>query len=272
MESATGKSRQFPAVTVASVLLLLCIYPGQLLITQWLPAASGFVQVNPSLIFLDIPIPLPVSIDLLLVMGMFLILYPLVIIFYPSQSGMPSWQLAFQRLQHVVMGFMALICCMLLGGLIYYLVHEYLSEDLRNGINSLGINADIHLSHFGFDTIHLRGSMILLVCFIIGITICIFKIKKDPAKQQAGRLTREQRMTPYKRMMQEKRTMQKAVVKKETHKTTIKNNTLETEKSPQTGSLAELTIKSSRIMKQQVCYNPPVNSLKPVAVAYMPLG
>lgn len=271
MDSATGKNRQFPAVTVAVVLILLCIYPGQLLTTQWFPAASGFVQVNPSLIFLDIPIPLPVTIDLLLVMGLFLILYPLVIVFYPSQSGIPSWQQAIQRVQHVVVGFMALLCCMLLGGFIYYLVQDHLSEDVRNGINSLGINADIHLSYFGFDTIHLRGSLILLVCFIIGITICIFKIKKEPGKQKAGRLTREQRMTPYKRMMQEKRVLQKPTAKQDTHTTTVKNNARETGKKWQSAHPDGLTAQHNRKVHQHICYNQPVSSLKPVAVAYMPL-
>lgn len=258
----TGKSRQFPAVTVAVVLFLLCIYPGQFWATKFFPAVAGLVQINPSLIFLDIPIQLQVTINLILVGGIFFFIYPLVVLLYPSRPGLPSWRQAVQRVRNVFAGFITLLCCMLAGGLIYYLVQEQLPENVRNGINSLGINADLHFPYLGLGTIHLRGSLILLVCFIIGITICIRKIRKEPGKQKTARLTREQRMTPYQRMMQEKRMVQKAGLKQQTHKA---------EKSWQPVYPDEMTMRPEKNVRPHLCYHQPVNSLTPVAVNFMPL-
>jgi hypothetical protein len=248
MDVHPGQQRPFPAVVIVSVLFLLCIIPGQLLINTLFPEMFGHVGINPSLVILDIPNPLPVTIDLILAPGLFLLIYPLVILFYPSRPGISSWRQAIQRVRSVFAGLFALLFCMLSGGWIYYLTQDYLPRNVRNGINSFGINADIYLPYPGYDTIHLRGSMILLVSFVIGLSICIRKIRKEPAMRKAGRLTREQRMTPYERMIQEKRMKEKQMMQKvqTTQKAGIKND------------------------RQGFCRNHPVMTFEPEAVNYMP--
>ena len=231
----TGRQRRFPAVAIAAILFLLCIIPGQALIANLCPGISGLAGINPSLVFLDIPAYLPITIDLILVPGLFLLLYSFVTLFYPSRPGISVGRQAVQRVGAIIAGLFALLFCMLSGALVYYLLKDYLPARVRNGIDSFGINADIHLPYPGYETIHLRGSAVLLVCFVIGMSICIRKLRKEPGSQKATKLTREQRMTPYERMLQEKRTKEKQT----------------------TGP--------------HLCHSEPVMAFRPEAVAYMPI-
>jgi hypothetical protein len=259
MDIGIGKQRHFPAVAISAVLFLLCIFLGQFWVIKQFPATSGIVQIKPSLVFLDIPIEAPFSIDLLLVTGLFLLIYPLVILFYPSRPGIASWRQAILRARNAFVGLFALLFCMLAGGYIYYLVKDQLPLQVRNGIDSMGINADIHLPYRGFENIPLRGSLVLFVCFVIGLIICIRKIRKEPGTQ-ASRLTREQRMTPYERMIQEKRMMGKA-----------EKNGYNADKIPQ--PVYPKTVINRLVSNDhpQVCYHQPVFTFTPVAVRYMPM-
>jgi hypothetical protein len=127
MDIGIGKQRHFPAVAISAVLFLLCIFLGQFWVTKLFPATSGLVQIKPSLVFMDIPIAAPFNIDLLLVTGLFLLIYPLVILFYPSRPGIPSWRQAILRARNAFVGLFALLFWMLTGGYIYYLVKDQLS-------------------------------------------------------------------------------------------------------------------------------------------------
>lgn len=255
MDIDTGKKRRFPALAISAVIFLLCI-PGQFWATKWFPNLSGLALINPSLVFLHIPTPLPFTIDLILLPGLFLLIYPVVVLLCTSRPRQ-----AIQRARNAFVGFFALLFCMLSGGYVYYLLQDQLSPRIRNGIDSLGINADLHLSYPGLETIHLRGSMVLLVCFIIGLIICIRKIRKEPA-MLAARLTREQRMTPYDRMIQEKRMMLKSGMK-------IKEQ--QADKGWQPVYPAAMTNRPDWNVHQRLCYNQPVITFTPVAVAYMPM-
>lgn len=262
MDIDTGKRRQFPAVAISAVLILLCIVPGQFWASKTFPAVSGLVQINPSLIFLDIPTPLPFTIDLVLVLGLFLLIYPLVILLYPSRPGIPSWRQAIVRARNAFAGLLAVLFFVLSGGWIYYLVKDQLPINVRNGIDSMGINADIHLAYPGLEAIPLRGSLVLFICFLIGITIFIRKIRKEPGMRKAGRLTREQRMTPYERMIREKRMIQKDG---------MKNNGLNTEKSWQPVYPNVVATRPGWNDQSRLCYSQPVFTFTPIAVRYMPL-
>ncbi|THU30208.1 hypothetical protein FAM09_30365 [Niastella caeni] len=257
MNTHAGRQRRFPAVAIVVVLFILCIVPGQFWITKQFPAISGLVQINPSLIFLDIPIHIPVAIDLILAPALFLLMYPLVILFFPSRRQM------LQRVRAAFTGFFILLCCVLLGGLIYYLVQDHLSMQVKNGINSLGIIADIHLSYPGHETIYLRGSLVLFVCFVIGLFICIRKIRKEPA----GQLTREQRMTPYERMLQEKRMKEKQMMQ-ETRKFQQEDKH-QADKSRKPDIMEQKTIVGGRHVSG-LCSSQPVMTIRPEAVYYMP--
>jgi len=136
----------------------------------------------------------------------------------------------------------------LAGGLIYYLVQHRLTTQVLTGINSMGINADIHLPYAGYETINLRGSLIVFVCFMTGLFIFLRKIRKAPVEG----LTREQRMTPYERMLQERR-MQMPPQQK--------NVMME---KPQ------VIIKAEPNRQAGLCYCQPVIRFKPEALYYMP--
>jgi hypothetical protein len=261
MDIDTGKKRQFPALVITTLLFLLCIIQGQFWAAKFFPAISGLVQIKPSLVFVEIPIQLPFNIDLVLVLCLFFVIYPFLILLYPSRTGIPSWRQAIQRVRNVFVGLFALLFCMLAGAWIYYLIQDKLSMPVRNGIDSMGINADIHLAYRGFETIHLRGSLVLFVCFIIGLIICIRKIRKEPG-MQAGRLTREQRMTPYERMIAEKRMIHKTGINKKEHNAA---------KSWQPVYPGAVTSQSGWSSQPRVCDNQPVFTFTPVAVRYMPM-
>jgi hypothetical protein len=243
MDVLHGKQRQFPAIATVLVLLVLCIIPGQLLVTKQFPAIAGRVQISPSVVFLDIPVRLPLDIDMIVAPALFFLIYPLVIVFSPSRRHM------LQRVKAAFAGLFILLCCVLAGGLIYYLVQDRLTTQVLTGINSIGINADIHLPYPGHETIYLRGSLIVLVCFMIGLFILIRKLRKAPVEG----LTREQRMTPYERMLQERR-MQ--------------------EKQPQKNVIIEkptVTIQTDPNRRSGLCYCHPVIRLRPEALYYMPV-
>jgi hypothetical protein len=264
MDMHAGQQRRFPAVAIVVVLFILCIIPGQAWIAKQFPAISGLAQIKPTLVFLDIPTELPITIDLILVPVMFLLIYTVVILFYPVRPGILSLRQTLHRVRSAMAGLFALLCCMLAGGLTYYLVQGYLSNQVRNGINTLGLTADIHLAYPGYETIHLQGSMILLVCFFIGLVICIRKIRKEP---KAG-LTREQRMTPYERMLQEKR-MQKKHGMQETQ--TIQKEEPKVYNAWKPANVHLETIQPAYHAQSRVCNSHPIASLKPLAVNYMPM-
>ena len=73
---------------------------------------------------------------------------------------------------------------MLAGGGIYYLLEEYLSRQVRNGIDSFGIRADIVLPYPFEDTVHLQGSMIMLIFCIIGWRLLVKKAVLRPVAER----------------------------------------------------------------------------------------
>ncbi|HEY8897483.1 MAG TPA: hypothetical protein VIM79_21810 [Niastella sp.] len=256
MDIHTEQQRRFPAVALVIVLFTLCIIPGQFYITKLFPAIAGLVQMKPSLVFLDIPIQLPVTIDMILVPALFLLVYPVVILFFPSRRQM------LYRVRAAFTGLFVLLICMIAGGVIYYFAQDHLSQSVRNGINSMGMIADIHLPYRGYETIPVRGSLVIMVCFIIGMFIFIRKLRKEPAAQ----LTREQRMTPYERMLQERR-MNKKQMTQETR--TIHRNEFNHETNH--ADLIRQPIQARTNGQSGLCYSQPVMRLKPEALYYMPV-
>jgi len=265
MDSHTGQHQRFPAVIMVAVLFVLCIIPGQFYLAKQFPDISGLVQIKPSLVFLDIPTPLPFNIDLILAPALFMLVYPLVLLFFPGRGAIGH------RLRAAFTGFVALLFCMLAGGLIYYLVQDQLPANVKNGINSMGINADIHIPFAGFETINLRGSLILFICFNIGLFILVRKIRKQPAAQ----LTREQRMTPYQRMLREKRMQQKQTMEParkmqtEDYNDAAYNNA-NLYKSFKPKGLGSEAVQHGYQGQSHVCWCQPVMSIKPEAIYYMP--
>src|SRR5436309_12628917 len=129
MDIYTSEQRRFPAAVTVVVLFILCVIAGQFWITKLYPSISGLVQINPIVVFLDIPVHLPIAIDLIVAPCLFLLIYPVVLLFYPPQR-----RRTIQRVRAAFTGLFVLLCCMLSGGLIYYLVQDHLSVQVRNGI------------------------------------------------------------------------------------------------------------------------------------------
>ena len=268
MEIHTGQQRPFPALVIVSALVLLCLFLGQYWIANLVPGISGLARIDPSLTILDIPVRIPVTVDLILVPGLFILSYLVVILLYPSRSGMSSWREAIQRVGGVFAGVFALLICVASGALISYLVRDHLPKSIRNGIDSLAINADIHLPYAGYEAIHLRGNVIILACFIIGTAICIRQIKRAPGTRKVVRLTREQQMTPYERMLREKRELekQKAVKARTTTPARPKQGT--SRKAP---GLKPGPVRPDGKKLPALCRNHPVLTIEPEAVSYMPM-
>lgn len=276
--------RPLPVVTIVAVLLLLCIFPGQYWVTSRFPEISGLIRIDPSVVILDIPNPLPVPIDLILVPALFFLIYPVIILLYPSRTGTPSWREALLRARSVFAGLLVLLLCTLSGGLLYYLAQDYLPRNVRNGINSFGINADIYLPYPGYETIRLRGSMVLGVCVVIGLSIFIRKIRREPGIKKTAPLTREQRMTPYERMMREKRMQEKQMREERAQIEQARKEQLRrvgsagkiqtaTRNPPpaRTGDgMEQVTSRPVQYGLSRLCRNQPVMIFEPEAVNYRP--
>jgi len=169
MQSPVVPKRSFRAVLV---LLLLSILVDQCCIAKLAPWSSNLIGIN------FIPVVLGIPVNLELTLGLF----PILVVF----AGLYSLWLAAERRKaevsfshyrvrikfwKVLVGILAIPCSMLLGGILYNLVHDYLPKDLRNGIESIGLNADVYVLGRGGEAMHLNGSLVLLGCLFAGIYI-----------------------------------------------------------------------------------------------------
>jgi len=169
MNTYSGRKRP---QTILLVLLVLAILLDRTLIAGLFPWAQGLAGVNPIIVFFDIPVQLPVIFDLP-VAGIFFIFYWILLLSYPTQYGAGNWQEIRKRTWRIFTGALAILLCLAVGGGIYYLCSGLMSREVRNGIESFGIQADIYTPIPDHEIIHLRGGMILLVCLLIGIRIFI---------------------------------------------------------------------------------------------------
>jgi len=273
------KERPFPALVIASLLFLACLYPGQYLISGLVPGISGQATINPSLIVFDIPIHLPVTIDVILVTALFFLVYACVILVFPSGRGGTTWRQTFPRLGAVMAGSFFFLFAAASGGFISYFVHDRLPRNVRNGIDSLGIAADVSLPFS--KTLHLPGNVITLLGLIIGFAIVVARITSTPGKRKTAPLTREQRMTPYERMQKEKK-QQSAATPKNSNREAIKQSSkpasglrqdpvgqTSTKQAPPKSSTRPGNTKPNDA--RPLCQSQPLHTLEPEAVAYMPM-
>jgi hypothetical protein len=164
---------------LVALLLLISILLEQYLLVRLLPWLSDLGGVQPMIVFLDIPLRLPV-IDWIPVGILFLFFYLVVIAPELSRhrqywqqhtslhSSPPPITSLGQKGWAVFTGWWLMLICMAAGGGLYYLVEDQLPKQVRNGIDSFGIRADISIPWPGEDIIHLHGGMIMLISFLIG--------------------------------------------------------------------------------------------------------
>ena len=164
---------------LVALLLLISVLLEQYWLVRFLPWLSASGGVQPMIIFLDIPLRLPV-IDWIPVGILFLFFYLVVVSPELSRqreywqqhpplhsSPSPVTSLA-QKGWAVFAGWWLMLFCLAAGGGLYYLLEDQLPKQVRNGIDSFGIRADISIPYPGEGIIHLHGGMIMLISFLIG--------------------------------------------------------------------------------------------------------
>jgi hypothetical protein len=82
---------------------------------------------------------------------------------------------AFSRGWAILGRWWLLLIFLLIGGGIYAALSGFLPKEVRNGIDSFGVRADLTLPYPSGETVHLHGSMIMLVFFILGWRLLINK-------------------------------------------------------------------------------------------------
>jgi hypothetical protein len=160
------------------ILLLISILLEQAVagLCPWLSQLGG---VRPMIVFLDIPLEAPVTIDWLPVGFIFILFYAVVSLPRGEGAGNPAGNGngagTFGRGWAILGRWWLLLIFLLIGGGIYYGLSGFLPKTIRNGIDSFGMRADLILPYPSGETVHLQGSMILLVFFILGWRLLINK-------------------------------------------------------------------------------------------------
>ncbi len=176
---ALPPARQRGSFLLVALLLLIAVLLEQFWLVRFLPWLSNFGGVQPSIVFLDIPLRLPM-IDWIPVGLLFLFLYLVVISpelsrqrqywqAHPALHSSPSPSSLGQKGWSVFTGWWLMLIFLTAGGGLYYLVEDDLPKQVRNGIDSFGIRADISIPWPGEGLIHLHGGMIMLITFLIGV-------------------------------------------------------------------------------------------------------
>ena len=171
------------------MLLLVSVLLEQYAIAPFLPWMGELGSFRPMLVFLDIPLELP-RIDWLPVSLLFAVGYSIAIA--PELSRIGQRGALRKKVWQALTGWCFLLLLLLAGGGIYYLAQDYLPKQIGNGIDSFGLRADITLPWPYENLIHLHGSMLLLVFFLIGTLV----LSRRTAIPAAGEPIAESIATP----------------------------------------------------------------------------
>jgi len=166
--------RAFRPVPIA---LFVAIVVDQCWIAPLAPELSRAAGFSPGIVFLDCPVGLPFPCGLTTLV-LFLPLSALLMRMHSAQGEDRSWRQIKRKLRVAVSALSLLPFSIIIGGIIYFFAYDHLPRHFRNAIDSFGINADIYSFLPGHERIHLRGSMLMLTCFFIGLYFCKRKIRK----------------------------------------------------------------------------------------------
>ena len=169
-----------PSARRGTILLVVILLLISILLEQAIagifPLLGQLGGVRPMIVFLDIPLGTPVKIDWLPVGFIFMIFYSVVGIHREENRDNGAGRSGtFSRGWAVLGRWWLLLILMLSGGGIYYGVSGFLPKEIRKGIESFGMRADLTLPYPSGETIHLNGSMIMLVFFVLGWRLLISK-------------------------------------------------------------------------------------------------
>jgi hypothetical protein len=127
------------------------------------------------IVFLDIPVPAPVPIDWIPVGLIFIFFYAIVYLPRGTRRDAAMKREMQKKLWGLLTRWCLLLVCILAGGGLFYELSDYLPKQVRNGIDSFGIRADLVLPYPSDERVHLQGSMIILVFCIIGWRLLVKK-------------------------------------------------------------------------------------------------
>ena len=174
-----------------AILLLISIGLEQCCIVRLMPWLSDLGAVQPMFVFLDIPVRTPVPIDWIPVGFIFIFFYSIVCLPQRSQRDATMKRELRSKLWGLLNRWWLLLICILIPGALYNEFSDYLPKQVRNGIDSFGIRADLILPYPSDERVHLQGSMIMLVFCIIGWRLLIKKAEM-PVPQRVPRQTPQQ--------------------------------------------------------------------------------
>lgn len=166
MPADHGRAR--PLLIVLGLLAISMLLDRYLVsvLCPWMPSLGG---TSLMVVFLDIPVALPL-IDPLPVAVLFSLFYSMI----PARQAGPEEG----RLSSIWGGVIILACWMAAGALLYHFVEGFLPREVRKGIDSFGINADINTPFSEYSILHLRGGFILFACFILGGRTLLKRIRR----------------------------------------------------------------------------------------------
>ncbi len=150
------------------MLLLVSVLLEQYTIAPLFPWIGQLGSFRPMLVFLDIPLELP-RIDWLPVSILFAVGYSVAIA--PELSRIGQRATLRKKVWQALTGWWFLLLLLVAGGGSFYFIQGYLPKQVGNGIDSFGLRADITFPWPSENLIHLHGSMVLLVFFMIGTFI-----------------------------------------------------------------------------------------------------
>ncbi len=216
MHIDTGQKKH---LTIVISILLAATLLDQFLISKIIPWLSGLLSINPILVILGVPVSLPVTFGLIPVFAFFMFFYSIAIAPYHFLHDPAAKEHARKKFRKVVSGVFAIPFCILLSGLIYAVMHDWLPKNLRNAFESMGLNADLHTYLPADTTIHFKGSIFILTGFFCGIYIFMKKIKtvsemgnymqpkpETPLEvvKENKKLLQQQPIMPYKNVLHKK--------------------------------------------------------------------
>lgn len=172
---------------LVGILLTIAVLLEQYFIARLLPEIGQLGGLRPMIVFLDIPLPLP-NIDWIPVGLLFLFFYGMVISPDLANRGQAPGRLLRKKLWSALMGWWLLLICILAGGGLYAVVQDWLPRQVRNGIDSFGVRADITLPYPSGELVHLHGSMLLLLLTGLGIRLLLKHTALPPVVAPASKI------------------------------------------------------------------------------------
>jgi hypothetical protein len=182
MYAPAGRRGSFLLV---AMLLLISIGLEQCCIVRLIPWLSDLGGVQPMIVFLDIPVRAPVPIDWIPVGLIFIFFYSIVYLPRRAHRDAAMKREMQKKLWSLFCRWCFLLVCILAAGGLFYELSDYLPKQVRNGIDSFGIRADLVLPYPSDERVHLQGSMIMLVFCIIGWRLLVKKAEMPAAKAMA---------------------------------------------------------------------------------------